>query len=155
MLFSASHVKIAGRRLRLGFLFQKVSAAHSEVAGMWPLRGPHLNTGLPHEQQLLCVFLGLKAVSWVDADGTRERCLPTGRKHSRAIASPGAQVLFRAQGASVLLSPPGLGGLRRDGGDHLACQGGAQQLRDLLESYFPASWASKNENTHYILIFFL
>lgn len=119
-MFLASGVKIVKRRFKFDFLFHKVSTVHSEVAGMWHIHGPDLNTGPLRGQQ--SVFgLPVRAVSSADADETRERHLPTGRKHGSAIVSSRAKLLFRTQGASVPLRPPGLGPLQRYQGDHWAC----------------------------------
>ena len=119
-MFLASGVKIVQRRFKFDFVFHEVSAVPSEVAGTWYIHGPDLNTGLPRGQQSVFGLL-VRAVSSADADQTRERHLPTGSKHGSAIVSSRAKVLFRTQGASVPLRPPGLGPLQRCQGDHWAC----------------------------------
>ena len=88
------------------------------------LHGPDLNEPRPAAWTAVqCPprLLALRAVSLAEADQTRERPLPTGSKHGRAIVSSRPKVLFRTQGVSVPLRPPELGLWQHHQGDHWAC----------------------------------
>lgn len=118
----ASTGKVVKRRLKFDFLLSKVFAVDGEVAGMWHVRGPHLNAALALGQRWMPRLLVLRAVGrWAGVDQTKERYLPTGSEHGSAVVSSKVKVIFRTWGALVHLRPPGLGLLQHSQRDHLAC----------------------------------
>lgn len=130
----ASHVKTAGRRLKLDFLFHKVSAAHSAVAFVWPVWGPHLNTGLPHGQQLVSRFLGLRAVLWEP-----EKDVFQWAGSAAVLQLHGGPRSCLGSRSSCPSEPTWAEGLAELQRRPPACQGRAQQPHGVLTSCFPVS----------------